>query len=311
MGGAYPKIHQILHCSIPVTAPGVLDPVNHPSQWILEEMDRSRAHPCWWKEIRASKKITMGSNPRRYTVWENLRESEALHYAQWQAVAFRLPLVQQEASGWWDAPPWLHGLCPQDFLPHTDASGTRDFCTVRQEKTLALAWVLPWCTERRGSDWSPLRCSTGTPEMHGPFNASQWGLHCRSLIPGPCRQGTWNLPTLEEEAILLVEELEMPEAPEAAASLLECLETPKPMEPTKQINTPTTPAPSSPTLNPAATLPGKQRNPSKGLRPTKVSQAVESGPTLRRTKGYPTGGENSGPFSTPGMSLSMTFKSKT
>ena len=71
----------------------------------------------------------MGSGPSRHTIWENFSEPEALHYAQWQAVAFRLPAAQQEALGWWEAPPWICRLHPEDFLPHTHASGTKDFQT--------------------------------------------------------------------------------------------------------------------------------------------------------------------------------------
>ena len=43
-------------------------------------------------------------------------------------------------------------------------------------------------------------------------------------------------PTLEEEAALLREELELAEVPEATAFLQECLETPEPKEPTEQID---------------------------------------------------------------------------
>ena len=93
----------------------------------------------------------MGSGSRRCIIWESFSEPKALHYAEWQATSFRLPLAQHEALDWWDAPPWLCGLCHQDFLPHTNASSTRDFWTVRQEKTLALAQVLQCCTERLGA----------------------------------------------------------------------------------------------------------------------------------------------------------------
>ena len=78
-------------------------------------------------------------------------DAKAQDYAQWQVVAFILPLTQQEASGWWDAPPWPTGLCPQDFILITNASGTKDFQTLRQEKTLALAWALQACAERWGA----------------------------------------------------------------------------------------------------------------------------------------------------------------
>ena len=92
-------------------------------------------HPHWWKELKASGRVSMSS----HTVREGLSNSEALQWAHWQVATFKLPLAQHEASGWWDAPPWFTGLCPSDLMLHTDASGPRDFWAVRQEKTLALA----------------------------------------------------------------------------------------------------------------------------------------------------------------------------
>ena len=115
---------------------------NHPCRWIYVENERAR-HPHWWKEMKASGRVFMGSQ----IVREGLSNSRALLYAQWQSVALRLPATQQETSGWWDAPPWLSGLHPEDFMLCTNASSPRDFWAVRQEKTLALAWVLQACTE--------------------------------------------------------------------------------------------------------------------------------------------------------------------
>ena len=146
--------------------------------------------------------------------------------------------------------------------------------------------------------------------MHGPSTESQWGWHCESLALETHRWGTQNLPQLGRGSHPLGEELELPEAPEAATSLLECPETPESMEPTEQINAPGTPAPPSPTPKPCHHPPRKQRNPSEGLRLTKASPAIGCNPILRRTKGYPTGGENSSPFSTPRMSPSVMFTSK-
>ena len=73
----------------------------------------------------------------------------AQHFALWQVAAFRLPVVQHEASGWWDAPPTLHGLHPQDFLP--PASDPQSFQVIRQEKTLALVRALQACAEVSGA----------------------------------------------------------------------------------------------------------------------------------------------------------------
>ena len=136
MGGAWLKVPtkpSIAKLQSQLRPKGGSDMVNHPSQWILVEMNRIGGHPYWWKELRASERVSMG----RHIMRECLTDAEALHYVQWQAAAFRLPLTQKETSGWWDAPPWFHRLCPQDFMIHTDASGTKDFQTVRQEKTLA------------------------------------------------------------------------------------------------------------------------------------------------------------------------------
>ena len=106
------------------------------------------------------------------------------------------------------------------------------------------------CRKVRGADCRPLQCSVGAPEMHGPFNASQWGWHCRSFALGTHRQGMQNLPHQNEEAALLGEEFELPEAPDDAAFLPECPETPQPVEPNEWINALSTPAPSSPTPKP-------------------------------------------------------------
>ena len=70
---------------------------------------------------------TLESALKRYTIRAGLSEPEALYLPQWQAVAFRLPLCQQEALDWWDSQPCFHRLHPHDFLPHDDASGITDF----------------------------------------------------------------------------------------------------------------------------------------------------------------------------------------
>ena len=76
-------------------------------------------------------------------VREGLSDFKALHYAQWQLAAFRMPAAKQEALGSWDTPPWLSAL-------HTDVSGPKDFQAVRQEKTLALAWAWQACAKGLG-----------------------------------------------------------------------------------------------------------------------------------------------------------------
>ena len=102
-------------------------------------------HPPWWKEIKASGKLNVGE----CILQKEYDEYSTQHYASWQVSAFRLPLAQQEASGWWDVPPSLHRLCPQDFLP--PASDPWNFQAICQEKTLGLARVLQVCAEASGS----------------------------------------------------------------------------------------------------------------------------------------------------------------
>ena len=80
---------------------------------------------------------------------EEYDEYSTQHYALWQVAAFRLPLVQHEASGWWDASSTLKGFCPEDFL--LPASDTWNFLIIQQEKTLALARVLHACAEASGA----------------------------------------------------------------------------------------------------------------------------------------------------------------
>ena len=140
---------QTCHWSIdiPIKAKRGTRSTDHPCWWVQAEMYRIGGHPHWWKEIRGSRRISMGGHIMR----EYFTKTEALHYTQWQIAAFSLPIAQHEATGWWDAPHWLSGLCPQDFMPHTNASGTKDFQTMRQQKTLTLAHALQACTESSGA----------------------------------------------------------------------------------------------------------------------------------------------------------------
>ena len=102
--------------------------------------------PSLVEELKASGIGAVGS----HMVKEGLSDSETLQWAHWQVTAFRLPLALHEASGCWDGPPWLTGLCPTYFMLHTGASGPRDIWAMRQEKTLALAQALQACTKESG-----------------------------------------------------------------------------------------------------------------------------------------------------------------
>ena len=117
-------------------------------QWIVDEMSwPSNPHPNGWREIKTSGRTRFGA----HVLQEGHNEPATQHFTLWQVAVFRLPLAQQKASGWWEAPPTLHGLCCQDFLPPTTASDPQDFPVVRQEKMLSLAWALQVCAEASGA----------------------------------------------------------------------------------------------------------------------------------------------------------------
>ena len=112
-------------------------------------------------------------------------------------------------------------------------------------------------------------------------------------------------PTSEEEATLLGEDLELPEALEAAASLQECPENPKPEEPTEQIYTLSTPAPSSPTPKPCCLPSQKTKKSWQGIEskslptpnPDIINNWIQS--YIEKSRKVPNSGGNSSPFTEP------------
>ena len=79
--------------------------------------------------------------------------------ARKEAVAFRVPAVQEEVASWWEAPMSIGSLGWQDFLPHHDFHGTRNLRETQKEETLAQAKALQHCMERLGAP-SGVLCST-------------------------------------------------------------------------------------------------------------------------------------------------------
>ena len=103
-------------------------PVDQVYEWIWVHISQEGRHPHWWRELRA---LYWGC------LVHDLYNTQALHFAQWQATVFGLPLAQAEVSGWWQAPHSLSTLCKWDFLSQVDSPGMRDFHVIRQEETLA------------------------------------------------------------------------------------------------------------------------------------------------------------------------------
>ena len=135
----------------------------------MEEMSPLGIHHTpWWKEMRASRRIFRG-------VEETDNDSQVLHYASWQVAAFWLPATQEEASWWWDAPPWIGGLCPKEFMPGTDDPSPKNFWVMRQEKTLAMAQALQACAEESGAPIGTCATLCRNLEVFGTPYDSQWG----------------------------------------------------------------------------------------------------------------------------------------
>ena len=58
------------------------------------QMDKNSQHPSWWQEFRSLYKEFTGG----------LADNLVQQAARKQAMAFRLPVVQEEVTGWWEAP---------------------------------------------------------------------------------------------------------------------------------------------------------------------------------------------------------------
>ena len=121
------------------------DPGKYPHWWIADKISwPSNPHPHWWREIKASGRTSLGA----CIVQEGHNDPVAQHFALWQVAVLRLPVVQQQSWGWWDALPMLHGLHLQAFFP--PAPDPQNFQIIRQEKTLPLAWVLQLVQRHQG-----------------------------------------------------------------------------------------------------------------------------------------------------------------
>ena len=99
------------------------------------------------------------------------------------------------------APPEFSRLHPTDFLFYTDASGPRDFQTMRQEKTLALARALEACAEELGVPTGIL-CESAweLQKWMAPMTLSGDDTVEASLLK-PMEEEPRTFPTLEEELL--------------------------------------------------------------------------------------------------------------
>ena len=203
-----------------------------------------------WKELKDSSRVTMYS----CIISEGLNNPKALHWACWKAAAFQLPLAQQVAAGWWALLPAIPELQLRDFMPSTASSS--NFQVMRQQRTMALAWVLPACTEESGflagvlcdSAWELQKCMA-------PLLAHSRDEIVEASILRPIGEEHGTSPTPEEEAALLGK-VKLPQVPE-------WLKVHKQVHPAEEIAAPTATTPSL-LSNQVTPLPRRQRSPSKG-----------------------------------------------
>ena len=143
-----------------------------------------------------------------------------------------------------------------------NASDTKDFWTLRQEKTLALAQALQCCTERSGA-LTRVICNIEREiqKCMAPLTSLNGDDIVEASLLEPAGEECKTSPMPEEEAAILDEEPKLLEAPEAAESLPECLDISGPAESAEQINAPTTPAPLSDMSKPDCHPFQKAKNP--------------------------------------------------
>ena len=161
------------------------DPVKHPWYWIWVNMAKNRWFPSWWCEFRSLYKD-------KVTDW--LTDNMVQQITRKKAAACRLPTVQEEVVGWWEAPLSIHGLGQQDFLPHHDFCSTRDSRETWKEGTLVLAKALQHCVERLVCLSGCYATQWGSPEVHGAPYAPQSWWHPGSLNMWHHRQQARSIP---------------------------------------------------------------------------------------------------------------------
>ena len=102
-------------------------------------------------------------------------------------------------------------------------------------------WPLPGCCRPAPNNLAPHRCSmwchVRTWEVYGSPDDLQWGWHSGSPPPEAYQRGMWDLPTLEDEAILLGKQIELPQVPGISG-----------VEPAEQITAPRASFPFHPSL---------------------------------------------------------------
>ena len=103
-------------------------------------------------EPRTGSPLADGENLGHFikSSWVDTLTTRCSKSSEGRSMAFRLPTVQDEVAGWWEAPLSICSLGHLDFQPHCDFCGTRDYREVWKEGTLVLAKALQCCAEKSG-----------------------------------------------------------------------------------------------------------------------------------------------------------------
>ena len=127
------------------------------------------------------------------------------------------------------------GLHPKDFIPVTDASSSKNFWVMRQEKALALAWVIQACAKESGAPTGVLCDAVQEPQgcMVPVMALNKDDIVEASLLKSTEEEHGIS-PIPEEKAILLAEEIKLPQVPEISEGV----------EPARWITTPRASSPS-------------------------------------------------------------------
>ena len=169
------------------------------------------------------------------------------------------------------------------------------------------------CREVGGTNWGPLHCSAGPPELHGSFDMSIWGQYSGGFTPGANGQQTWNLPHPRGGSCPPGGGTGATRGSGSYCSLSRVwkLLNPRNLPSRLLFRVPL------PLQNTTMTHPGKQRDPCKGLSPNihqpwpQISPTTGCGPTSRRVERDMTGVGNSGPLATRVQNPPKTPKSMT
>ena len=202
------------------------DLVDCTDDWIQVQMSREVWHPYWWKELKALYRDCLAND---------LSDAHVLQFVWGQTMAFRLPVAQEEKSGWWEAPCSLSRLCHQDLLPQVVPLiwGTSRLLAGRSPGTGPTSAML--CREVQDASQSPVQCSMGPSKVYGTPDAAGCEWNCGGFTAGTCRWWTQSSSDIGGRSCTPGRWTWAPGGSGAYYIPPECPETPEPEETTKAV----------------------------------------------------------------------------